>query len=88
MQLHHQFQISLYFTILFFLSSGILFLKRDSEIPEEFAQNNIFFCEKPVFKHAEMVKDGTKMAQRWQYRPSSDYKIPVLATKSGTFTLQ
>ena len=26
-------------------------------IPVEFAQNNIF-CEKPVFKGAEMAKDG------------------------------
>ena len=34
-------------------------------IPVEFAQNNIF-CEKPVFKHAEMAKDGTKMAWQWQ----------------------
>ena len=31
-------------------------------IPVEFAQNNIF-CEKPVFKHVEMAKDGAVMAK-------------------------
>ncbi len=34
-------------------------------MPVEFGQNNIFLCEKPVFKRAAMAKDGTKTVWCW-----------------------
>ena len=40
-------------------------------IPVEFAQNNIF-CEKPVFKGAEMAKDG----KRWHKDGGGDGAAP------------
>ena len=48
--------------------------------PVEFAKNNIF-CEKPVFKHAAMTKDGSAMGKKWcggPLLPSPRHLLPSL----------
>ena len=56
--------------------------------PVEFAKNNIF-CEKPVFKHAAMTKDGLAMGKKWcggTLLPSPRHLLPSRTFKNRFFT--